>query len=30
MHLAYLATTLVFALLVSFSGVGKIRRSAAG
>ena len=26
MHLAYLATTLVFALLVSFSGVGKIRR----
>ena len=26
MHTAYLATTLVFALLVSFSGVGKIRR----
>jgi len=26
MHTAYLAITLVFALLVSFSGVGKIRR----
>jgi len=26
MHTAYLAITVVFALLVSFSGVGKIRR----
>jgi hypothetical protein len=26
MHIAYLAITLVFALVVSYSGVGKIRR----
>ncbi len=26
MHIAYLVVTLVFALMVSFSGIGKIRR----